>query len=87
MDFPEILEVIERIQGLPEHGSFIMFELRAKTNDFRIVTKALDEMVGAKKQNNLPYDRTMDLLLRALNARTPKELRKEKALRIRGEKE
>ena len=76
MDFPEIVRMTDRVRELSDRNGIYELRLRGQ-DDYDVVCKALDETVIKKKENKEPYDRTLDILLKAYNAPTPRELREQ----------
>lgn len=84
-DFPEILEMVQRVKALTMQGDKYELWLHSK-DDFDIVRKSLDEMILDKKAKGKPYDKTLDIFLKVNQAPTLQEIRKEKAQQSRGER-
>ena len=84
-DFPEITEMVNRVNALTVRGDKYELWLNNK-DDFDIVRKSLDERILDRKAKGKPFDKTLDIFLKVNQAPTLQEIRKEKAQQSRGER-
>ena len=84
-DFPEITEMVNRVNALTMNGDKYELWLKNK-DDFDIVRKSLDERILDRKANGKPFDKTLDIFLKVNQAPTVQEIRKEKVQQNRGER-